>query len=228
VFLTLMVVGLVGLFAMAIPAFARHGHAPWMHGHAGPGHGIGHGHALGTGHGIGHGHTLGTGHGAGAHGTGQTSESDTAIVPADPAATSRLRLIPSPRVICSVLALYGAFGNALVRAAHLPFIAATVVAAVLALLVERLAVRPLWNLLFRFQGEASSPLEGLVFAEARAVVAFRNGRGIVSTVRDGRVVQLAARLRKDQANMPVKVGERLRIEDVDSQRERVTVSVLEN
>ena len=28
---------------------------------------------------------------------------------------------PSPRAICSVLALYGAFGNALVRAGHLPF-----------------------------------------------------------------------------------------------------------
>ena len=57
------------------------------------------------------------------------------------------------------------------------------------------------------------------------MVPFRNGRGLVSTVRDGRRVQLAACLRKDQESVPVKVGDRLLIEDVDAAKERVTVSV---
>jgi hypothetical protein len=92
------------------------------------------------------------------------------------------------------------------------------------LLVERLFVRPLWNALFRVQGAACSPLEHLISSEAQAVVPFRNGRGMVSTVRDGRRVQLAARLRKDQESLPVKVGDRLLIEDVDAAKERVTVS----
>ncbi|MGH7294202.1 MAG: hypothetical protein ACRELB_04685, partial [Polyangiaceae bacterium] len=65
-----------------------------------------------------------------------------------------------------------------------------------------------------------------LLAEATAVVPFRNGRGIVSVVRDGRTVQLAATLREDHAALPVKVGDRLRVEDVDAPRERVTVSIL--
>src|ERR1700679_3512695 len=50
-FLTLMVIGLVGLVMMAIPAFGRHGHACPTAGHA-LGHGA-HRHALGSGH-VGH------------------------------------------------------------------------------------------------------------------------------------------------------------------------------
>lgn len=208
-----MVIGLVGLLVMAIPALGRHGHTPLIHGRAGISvHGAAHGHALSA-------------HAAGAQSGAHPPESSTEIVPADPAATSRLRFLPSPRAIFSVLALFGAFGNALVRAVHLPAVVAAPVAAALALLVERLAVRPLWNLLFRFQGHPSSPLEDLILAEARAVVEFRNGRGMVSTVRDGRLVQLAARLREDQVTLPVKVGEPLRIEDVDARNERVIVSV---
>jgi hypothetical protein len=104
--------------------------------------------------------------------------------------------------------------------------AAALVAVVPTLLVEWFLVRPLWNLTYRFQGEASSPLEGLVMSEAAAVVPFRNGKGMVSTVRDGRLVQFAARLREDQRALPVKVGDRLLIEEVDTRLERVTVSIL--
>jgi hypothetical protein len=59
-----------------------------------------------------------------------------------------------------------------------------------------------------------------------AVVDFRNGRGIVSTNREGRIVQLRASLSQDQASQAVKVGDRLRIEEVDGPNERVTVSVM--
>jgi hypothetical protein len=144
------------------------------------------------------------------------------------AARDGLRFLPSPRVLFSVSAFYGAFGNALVRAAHLTTARAALIAVVPALLTEWLLIRPIWNLLFRFQGEASAPLEALVMGEAEAVVPFRNGRGIVSTVRDGRRVQLQARLSDAQAALPVKFGQRLRIEDVDARRECLTVSVISN
>lgn len=186
-----MVIGLVGLAAMAIPAF-------------------GHGHGALSSHGIGH----GLGHGAG---RGVLQQ----LIPADAA----LRFVPSPRAVFSVLALYGAFGNAAVHAFHLSFAHACLAAVLPALLVERALVRPLWNLLFRIQAPECSPLEQLVLGEALAVVPFRNGRGMVSTVRDGRRVQLVANLRRDQAALPVKVGDRLRIEEVDAKSERVVVSL---
>jgi hypothetical protein len=217
-----MVIGLVGLVMMAIPAFGRHATA----GHAGAlGHGAHGGHALGTGH----------GHAPVAHAPASThapSPSATPtpgqeMVPADAAAPSGLlRRLPSPRSVFSVLALYGAFGNALVDAAHLPLLVAALAAVVPTLLVERFAVTPLWNLLFRFQGQPSAPLEELILADATAVTPFRNGRGLVSVVRDGRLVQFAARLREDEARLPIKVGERLRVEDVDARQERLTVSVV--
>ena len=53
-----------------------------------------------------------------------------------------------------------------------------------ALLVEWVLIRSVWNLMFRFQGPACSPLEALILTEARAVVPFRNGRGVITTVRD--------------------------------------------
>jgi len=195
VFLTLMVVGLVGLVMMAIPALGGHRHLGHIQTH-------GHVHAHGTS--LAH-------HGGHAH-----------------AARDGLRFLPSPRALFSISALYGAFGNALVRAAHLSTTRAALIAVVPALLVEWLLIRPIWNLLFRFQGQASAPLEALIMSEAEAVVPFRNGKGIVATVRDGRRVQLQARLSETQAALPVKFGQRLRIEDVDARRECVTVSVISN
>ena len=239
-FLTLMVIGLVGLVMMAIPALGRHGHAGTT-GHGGHlGHG-GHGgaHQLGTGHGAAH---AGAGHVVsphlvtapaasvpGAHGmapppgAGASQE----MVPADAATSSGwVRFIPSPRAVFSVLALYGAFGNALAQTAHLHVLVAALVALLPTFAVERFAVTPLWNLVFRFQGHPSAPLEELIFDEATAVTPFRNGRGLISVVREGRLVQFSARLCAAQASLPVKVGTRLRIEDVDARQERVTVSLL--
>ena len=214
-FLTLMVIGLAGLFMMAVPAFARHGH-----GHA-P-----HGRAVGLGRGALQGRLAGTARAGSAVARATAASSRNEVLAAVPSSKSLWRFLPSPRAVCSVLALYGAFGNALVHAAHLGFATAAVVALAPSLLVEWIVVRPVWNLVFRFQGQPSSPLGDLVFTEATAVVPFRNGRGVVSAIRDGRVVQLAARLPDEQASVPVRVGDRLRIEDVDAERERVTVTVL--
>ncbi len=207
VFLTLTVAGLVGLFMMAMPAFRHHGHAH-------PAHGGGRA-------------VLGCGQTAGGRSAFAIARKGAGheLVPADTMPARLLRLVPSPRALCRVSALYGAFGNGLVHAGHLRVAAAALVAVVPALLVERFLVKPVWNLLFRFQGQPSSPLEALLLSEARAVVPFRNGRGLVSVVRDGRVVQLAATLIPSDANVSVAVGDRLRVEDVDARRERVTVSV---
>ena len=75
-------------------------------------------------------------------------------------------------------------------------------------------------------GPPAPPLDAILLSEAVALVPFRNGRGIVSTNRDGRLIQLSARLRDEEASVPVKVGDRLRIEQVDAEHERVTVSLL--
>ncbi len=212
VFLTLMVIGLVGLAAMAIPAFG-HGHGA-LSGHA-AGHGIGHA-------GSAHAHVIAHAPAAPSGVRGALQQ----LLPADPAHQSRWRLLPTPRGVFSVLALYGAFGNAALHALHLSPWAAALCALLPAFLIETLLVRRLWNLVFRLEAPACSPLEQLIASEARAVVPFRNGKGLVSTVRDGRSVQLVASLRADQQVLPVKVGDRLLIEDVDASRERVTVTLI--
>ena len=217
-FLTLIVVGLVGLLMMALPVFRHHGHAHPVHGGR---LALGHRGAMPR-----LGARAGGGRPAIMLGSADSAAPAGQTIPADTTPARVLRWVPSPRAICSLLALYGAFGNALVHAGHLRFASAAVVAALPALVVERFVVRPVWNLLFRFQGQPSAPLETLLLSEAQAVVPFRNGRGLVSVVRDGRVVQLAASLREDQVAIAVKVGDRLRIEDVDARRERVTVSVI--
>jgi hypothetical protein len=204
---------------MALPAF-RHGHGV-LHGH-----GALHGHGTSAGHGgpaAVHGHGVHQ-HAVAPHDAGNRGASDQ-LVPADPARETALRFLPSPRSIFSALAVYGAFGNAAVHAFHLSFTVAAWASAVPALLVEWLLIKPVWNVLFRFQGSASSPLGDLVLTEARAVVSFKNGRGVVSTIRDGRQVQLVAQLRSDQTALRVNVGDRLLIEHVDAARERVTVSI---
>jgi hypothetical protein len=208
VFLTLTVVGLVGLLMMAIPAFGRHGHASPHGGVVRP---------SGVARGM-----------AGRFGGGHKAmlSSNEAAVPADMVASKLFRFLPSPRFLFTVAALYGAFAHALLDAAHLRLVPAALVAVVPTLLAERLLVRPIWNLVFRFQGNPSTPLGQLLCSEARAVVPFRNGRGMVSVVRDGRNVQLAAAMRDDQVGVPVRVGDRLLIEDVDASRERVTVSIV--
>jgi hypothetical protein len=202
-FLTLMVIGLSGLFVMAVPAFGGKHHG-----------------AFGR---------LGRGDAAQAalH-AGQAAKlaGETAMVPSSGGHKSWLRLVPSPRLVFSMLALFGAFANAFVAAAGLAPLVAAAAAVVPAVLVERFAVMPIWRLMFRFQGEPSSPLEATILSDATAVTAFKNGRGIVSLVRDGRSVQFAASLIDEQRHLQVRVGDRLRVEDVDVRRERLTVSAL--
>jgi hypothetical protein len=204
-FLTLMVIGIAGLATMALPAFVRGGAGALPRGPSLPVHGPAHVHvplpAL-------------------------PRAPDGQALPAIIAAHSGVaRWLPSPRGVLTVLALFGAFGNVFADAFRFSPLSAALAALVPTFLVERLAVRPLWNLVFRFQAEPTAPLEHLILSEATAVVPFRNGRGMVSVHREGRIVQFRASLSPGHAGRPVNVGDRLRIEDVDARNERVTVSV---
>jgi hypothetical protein len=139
--------------------------------------------------------------------------------------TALTRFVPSPRLVLSLLALFGAFANVFV-AAHFAMWSAALLAIVPAVLVERFALAPIWRSLFKLELQASGPLAEIVMSEATAVTPFRGGRGVVSVVREGRLVQFSARLIEAHTSLPVRVGDRLRIEDVESARERVTVSVV--
>jgi hypothetical protein len=214
-FLLLMLTGLVGLALMALPGFGRHGPTGAVP------HGLGH-----VGHGgvhIGHGAShVPSGHAVASSATpGAQGGASSGPARGHPGA---FWLIPSPRAIFSLMTLFGAFGYALVGAGHLSPMVAGLLAVIPALLIERFAVTPLWNLLFRFQGTPCAPLQELMLNEARAVTPFRNGRGLVSVVHDGRLVQLRAELVASQKAMPVRVGDTLLIEEVDAEKERMTVS----
>jgi len=128
-------------------------------------------------------------------------------------------------VIFSLLTAYGAFGYVLVGAAHLPPSLVTWLAIVPALLLQRFALEPFWQAMLQFQGTPCAPLTEMVLSDAVAVTPFRNGKGIVQVIRGGREVQFSARLQDQQATMPVKVGDRLMVEEVDEVHERVVVSV---
>jgi hypothetical protein len=216
VFLALMVAGLTGLIVMALPAFGHHAHFGSPHGLGTAGHSGLH---LGPGTGATHA-------GGAAGGQSITAQGTAPGTQGGASSASMLRFLPSPRMIFSLLALYGAFGNVLYGALHLPMFAAALLALVPAVLLEKFAVTPLWNTMISAQGKPCSPLEALTLCEAEAVTAFRNGKGIVAMERDGRMVQFSAQLMPEQAHLPVHVGDRLRVEEVDTRRERMTVAVL--
>lgn len=214
-FIIAMAIGLAGLVMLALPGLLR-GHLGFAGHHIPSGaHAAGHilpGSAQGAAHaGVQTLHPVG----AGPHST-QSGNS---------ASNWLSGLIPSPRAIFSLLALYGAFGNALEKAAHLPVIMAALLAVVPAVLIEKMVVKPIWNLIFQSQGDPSSPIEMLLLEDAEAVTPFRNGKGVVSVVRDGRMVQFSAELLPDQNSLPIRVGDRLRVENVDSHREKLMVSI---
>jgi hypothetical protein len=241
-FLIIMLAGLIGLILMALPGMQHHGHVGTTPHIAPPAHG-----GLHLGHGPGA-HTPGslaashTGHAmpqAGSHAAhpapgglkatpsqAPANGANTAGQNAEATAGFQIaRLIPSPRAIFSIMTLFGAFGYALVTALHFAPLLAALIAIVPAWAIEYFAARPLWNLMFQFQGKPCSSIETLIMCEAKAVTPFRNGRGLVSLEHDGRLVQFSARLPEAQAGMPVRVGDTLRVEEVDAANQRVLVTL---
>ena len=137
-----------------------------------------------------------------------------------------LRTLLSPRVLFSVLIGLGATGVLVQGTVRGIALFATALAG--GVLFERFLVSPLWNFLFRFASNPATTLDHCIAEEARAVSAFDGeGHGLVALELDGQVVQLLATLRpSDRATgMRVRVGDRVLIEDVDTKRNRCTVSV---
>jgi hypothetical protein len=216
-YISSLLLGAIGLGAMALGGLGR-GHSD-AHGHAGgAGHG-GHGHSA---HHIGHAHGA-TGHGAHGHSHGGHTISHHAGSFASKAFWS----IMSPRFLFSFALGFGAAGQLFKSALAGP--ALFVAAFGGAVLFERLLVSPLWNFAMRFASEPAVTLESAITDEATAVTSFdANGQGIVSLEVDGQIHQILATL-KASDRLPgarVRAGQRLRIEDVDAERNRCTVTLL--
>jgi hypothetical protein len=240
-YISSLLLGATGLTAMALSGLGSHGHSGGSHGHLHAGHGhaghLGHGHAghgqLGHGHGAagdaasGHaasGHAAAPGHGVQQSGHGQHSVSHGEHSVAGRA----LWAIASPRFLFSFALGFGAAGLIARPLLGGPLLAATAVAG--AVLFERALVSPLWNFLMRFASNPAQTLESAVTDEATAVTAFdANGDGIVSVEVDGQVQQILATLRADDRRLGgarVRAGQRVRIEEIDAERNRCTVSLL--
>jgi hypothetical protein len=209
-----LVLGVAGLLIMALQGMGG-GHGDHGHGHDAGGHVHG-----------GHGH-------AASHGPAHDLSHDASHAPSqghfqDSVAGRFLWAFASPRTWFSVLIGMGLSGRALrpvFDGGPLLFAAALGIGIVF----EWALVRPLWNFAFRFASRPAMMLESVVEDEATAVTAFdRNGQGIIAVDLDGHVVQLLATLRADDRALgaAVRAGDRVRIADVDSARNRCTVAVL--
>jgi len=210
-----LTLGGVGLGVMALSGLAQAGHTGHAHSHGHASEGLGgHGAARGA-HGHGAMHTVPIGARfagrAGPRGHG----------------TSRVLSLLSPRVVFSVLVGFGAAGSVLRPVLGEPALFAVALGAGVAF--EGLIVAPLWRFLFRFASAPAQTLDHCVSDEARAVTGFdAAGHGLVAVELDGQVIQLLGTLNAAERNTArrVRAGDRLRIEAVDTARNRCTVTYL--
>jgi hypothetical protein len=131
----------------------------------------------------------------------------------------------SPRVLFNFLVGFGATGMIVERLVG-PFLALPI-AAVGGIAFELLVVRPIFNSLFRFESAPAQTLESALMSEGRAVTGFdANGNGLISLELGGELVQvLGIQLNSDRtAGARIRAGDIVRIEEVDSARNRCTVS----
>ncbi len=125
----------------------------------------------------------------------------------------------------SVLVGFGTTGLLLRTALVEPLVFAAAVGG--GVLFERGIVGPVWNFLLRFASAPALTLESCILDEVRAASGFdSNGQGLVTAEVDGQVIQVLGTLRPEDraAGIRVRSGDRLRVEDVDSRRNRCTVS----
>jgi len=212
-YISSLLLGAAGLGAMALGGLGHRGHA----GSAARGHG----HATGHGHGHAAGHVHGVQHSAHAHAVGNTSSGRAAV-------SNTLWTITSPRFLFSLVLGFGFAGLLLRPVLGGPLLLAGAVAG--GVLFERILVAPLWNFAMRFASAPAVTLESAVSDEATAVTTFdANGQGIVSLEVDGQIVQILATLRPDDRALGaarVRAGQRVRIDEVDAERNRCSVSLI--
>ena len=234
-YISSLLLGATGLTAMALSGLGSHGHAGGSHGHGHAGHlHGGHGHA-GHGH-LGHGHAApghavashaAPGHGsASGHGV-QSAHGQHSVAHGHGVASRALWTIASPLFLFSFALGFGATGIIARQALGGALLAAAAVGG--AVLLERALVTPLWNFIMRFASKPAETLESAVTDEATAVTAFDpNGHGIVSLEVDGQIQQILATLSADDRRLGVRIhaGQRVRIDEVDAERNRCTVSLL--
>jgi translation initiation factor IF-1 len=135
--------------------------------------------------------------------------------------------LASPRVAFSAILGFGATGMLLRSALDEPWLAAAAILGGIAF--ERFLIAPFWRFLSRFESVPALTLESCVEDEARAVTGFdMEGHGLVAVELDGHIVQLLAVLspRERGTGVTVRAGDRLRIEAVDTNRNRCTVTYL--
>jgi hypothetical protein len=223
-----LLLGGIGLGAMAVSGLGRQGHSGGARGH-GHAHGAGHAHAHGSGHAPTHAAGHAQAHGAAhshATGTHQTSSASTHAHGVRDFASRSVWALMSPRVLFSVLLGVGTTGLLLRPVLSGPLLATAALAG--GVLFERLLVTPIWNFALRFASKPAVTLESSIADEATAVTSFdANGQGIVQIELDGQVIQILGTLlpADRQSGMKVRAGERVRIEDVDTARNRCTVSI---
>lgn len=211
-YITSLLLGAAGLGVMALSGLGSRGHA----GAAGRGSA---GHA---------GHLGGHTHAHAGHAARTLGQAQAAAGGIRGAALKTVWSLTSPRFLFSFLLGFGTAGL-VVR----PFVGGLILplAAIAGgVALERLLVAPIWNFAMRFASTPASTLESAITDEATAVTAFdANGQGIVSLEVDGQVVQILATLQPDARRLAgprVRAGQRLRIEEVDAERSRCTVSPL--
>lgn len=219
-----LLLGGAGLAAMGLNSLGHHAGSSPGHGHTGSsGHGHGHGggnssHGPGPLHGTAHGHQAD-------HGGGHSPSHGHALAATHSVSRSALALL-SPRILFSILlglGLTGVLGRHLVGG--IPLLAISLAGG---LLFERLAITPLWNFLLRFASRPALTLESCVTDDATAVTSFDvRGQGLVAIEVDGQMVQILGTLQSAdrEAGLKVRAGDRVRIEEVDAERNRCTVSV---
>jgi hypothetical protein len=214
-----LLLGVIGLAVMALGGFGHRGHG----GRGGHGSQTGH-----SGHGAHSAHGATT---AGGRSNANASHAHTAggnTHGARAAAANALWAIASPRFLFSLALGAGVVGALLRPLLGGPILFAVAVAGGVAF--ERVIVSPLWNFAMRFASTPASMLESAVADEATAVTSFdANGQGIVSVEVDGQIVQILATLQPDDrllGGSRIRAGQRVRIEDVDAEKNCCTVSLI--
>jgi hypothetical protein len=210
---TSLLLGAAGLGVMALGGLGHRGHA----GSAARGHG----HATGHGHANAAGHVHGVKHPGHVHAAGHAPTARDAM-------GNTLWTITSPRFLFSLALGFGTAGELLRPMLGGPLLIAGAIAG--GVLFERILVSPIWNFAMRFASAPAVTLESAVSDEATAVTSFdANGQGIVSLEVDGQVVQILATLRPDDRALGaarVRAGQRVRIDEVDAEQNRCTVSLI--
>jgi hypothetical protein len=212
-----LVLGAAGMAAMAILGFTSSHGGGAHHGHDTAGHEL---HGV-TGH-----HTLTTPHAAGhaiAH--GHNGAHSTAVAHQHSDWKSGVWSWLSPRVLFNVLVGFGATGLLVERFTG-PFLALPI-ALIGGIAFETVVVRPIFNSLFRFESEPAQTLESAIMSEGKAVTGFDiNGNGLIAVELGGEVVQVLGTLTRDEqtAGVRVRAGDSVRVEEIDSVRNRCTVS----